>query len=79
MRSGIGNALASLTTARREVLMGWDDGVDPNGSSETARHLMTALMNIELVIMDLEHEQNSGEPSEVREMASALAATGRPQ
>ncbi|HVW25065.1 MAG TPA: hypothetical protein VHC69_06815 [Polyangiaceae bacterium] len=52
--------LENLTEARREILMAWspDDGDD----NETPRHLMTALMDLEIAIIALERYRELAPP-----------------
>ena len=48
-----------LAEARRQILMGWSEDLDVDGSVETARHLMNALLHVELAIIATERERTA--------------------
>jgi hypothetical protein len=89
----IGIVLQGLRSARRETLMAWCPSIVGSAPAETADHLMNALLDVELAIVALEkHEDDPAEnsappdggtpnlspaPSEIRDMASALASKAR--
>lgn len=90
MSLDVRNALDELRTARREILMSWEDIAE---DANMPCHLMNALMQIELVIIGFEQHLEGPEPdesteapeaapttsTEISQLAGALASKARPQ
>jgi hypothetical protein len=84
----IGSVLQGLRNARRETLMAWSP--DMEDEHESPRHLLNALLDVELAIVALEqhYDEHDEEPcapvepapsetSEIRDLAGALATKAR--
>ncbi len=73
MKLDVESVLTGLRHARHETILAWSPELD----SEVAPHLLNALLDVELAIVQIEKAEDAA-PSEITEMAHDLSG-GRPQ